>query len=64
MITTDTFFSVTSISAWAQTKNGILWFDDNMPYVQKGELYYYFGMNESKEYRLICTSENDLGEQK
>ena len=61
---TEPFYSVSSISALVWRNNGILWFgdkQDGMPYILRDDMYYYFGITENREYRLIATSSKDLG---
>jgi hypothetical protein len=62
---TDTFYSVTSIAGWAGMKNNVLYLfgDESLPYVEKDDVYYYFGrLFGTHEYSLITWSTRDIGE--
>lgn len=55
-----TFTSPTSILAWAGAQQGHRFGD--AWYVLKNGLYYYFAKYPNGEYKLIMTSEKDLGD--
>jgi hypothetical protein len=59
----EVFYSVTSISNWAGTENGVLFLDgdDKMPYVERDGMFYYYGLDNTHVYHLIATSSRDLG---
>lgn len=58
------FYSVTSICNWAGTINGVLFLegDETLPYIELNGLYYYFGTNDKKEYKLVMISEKDISD--
>lgn len=57
------FPNLNSLKLWAKT-NDIKFMGEFMPYVQKEELFYYFGLNGlGKGFVLLMTSLKDLGVQ-
>lgn len=58
-----TFYSCTSIVAWAGTQLAFVFDADpdnpSMPYVEKDGLWYYFGL-QAGAYRLLMTSTRNL----
>lgn len=60
------FHSLSSICTWAGKPQewdsiGILDNDNELPYIEKDGVWYYFGLYPEREYRLVCTAMNDLG---
>jgi len=67
MTQSQIFLSVTSICAWAGSNNGLQFLggDNDLPYIGKDGLYYYFGLYmPEREYRLIMVSSSDIGVEK
>lgn len=58
-----TFYAVTSIASWSKSDVRYLDGDRNMPYAERGGVWYYFGYDGGrKSYYLIATSRFDLAE--
>lgn len=56
------FQSATSILKWADKKQIEYLSDDQVFYVEKDNLYYYFSKHEDNKYYLVMQSERNLGE--
>lgn len=63
-----TFYSCSSISAWAGKENGIKYMDEikAMPYVEKDGRFYYFGFQVNADgvegFHLLMTAFQDIGD--
>lgn len=65
------FHSLSSICTWAGKQMKDIQLLSNIvsadyPYIEKNGTYYYFGNygDSSPEYRLVCTSNKDIGAEK
>lgn len=60
------FHSLSSICTWAGKPQewdsiNFLGVKDELPYIEKDGVWYYFGLYPEREYRLVCTANKDLG---
>lgn len=56
------FHGASSLLAWAGNNQNLRWLSDNISYVLKDGMYYYFESDDIGIYSLMCESERDLGE--